>query len=71
LKAQIAGALLAAGASFHDAAAVAKDPNVQFRLLLEEARVFEKEGKASRGTELLKTGLPRFTAPRQQELING
>jgi uncharacterized protein (TIGR03790 family) len=64
-----AGSLLAAGASFHDAAELAKDPQVQFRLLLEQARVFEKRGMPEKGTALLGHGLLQFTNQDQRNLI--
>jgi uncharacterized protein (TIGR03790 family) len=59
----------AAEASFHDASKIAKDPTVQFRLLLEQARVFEKWGKPEKGSLLLTKGFPSFTEPSQKSLL--
>lgn len=64
-----AGVLPAAGASFRDAAAIAKDPRVQFRLLLEQARVLEKQGQPLDGAALLRQGLIHFTSSSQRSLL--
>ncbi len=64
-----AGFLAAAGASFQDAGALAKDPNIQFRLLLEQARVLEKRGKSEKGAALLRQGLLHFTTPPERNLL--
>jgi uncharacterized protein (TIGR03790 family) len=64
-----AGELVAAGASFRDASAFAKDPKIAFRLLLEQARVFEKRGKPEKGVSLLTKALPSFEEPSQKGLL--
>ncbi len=64
-----AGALTAAGASFRDAALIAKDPKIQFRLLLEQVRVLEKRGKPEKSYSLLSQGLSTFTDPSQKALL--
>jgi len=64
-----AGVFPAAQASFRDAGILAKDPVVQFRLLLEQARTLEKWGRPLDGAALLRQGLVRFTAVRQRELL--
>jgi hypothetical protein len=64
-----AGALPAAKASFREAAALTKDPRVSFRLVLEEARVLEKEGHPDKGASLLRRALPVFPAPEQRDLL--
>ena len=64
-----AGALAAAEASFRDAGAIAKDPTIQFRLYLEQARAIEKQGDPMRGAALLRQGLLRFTTSAQRGLL--
>jgi len=64
-----AGVLSAAGASFRDASALAKDPNIRFRLLLEQARVFEKRGKQDRGVALLTKAASSISDPAQRNLL--
>jgi uncharacterized protein (TIGR03790 family) len=64
-----AGFFAAAGASFRDASALAKDPNIQFRLLLEQARVLEKRGKNEKGVTLLRQALLHFTTPPERDLL--
>lgn len=64
-----AGILPAAETSFRDAAALAKNNAVQFRLLLEQARAIEKQGDGKRGAALLRQGLIRFTSSSQQSLL--
>ena len=64
-----AGELVAAGASFRDAAQIAKDPKIAFRLLLEQARVLEKRGKPEKGVSLLTKALPSFADPSQKGLL--
>jgi uncharacterized protein (TIGR03790 family) len=64
-----AGVLPAAGASFRDAAKIAKDPKIQFRLLLEQSRVLEKQGKTEKATTLLTEGLSTFTETSQKGLL--
>ena len=61
--------LPAAGASFRDAGALAKDPKIQFRLLLEQARVYEKRGKPEKGASLLRHEIVRYSAPEQKSLL--
>jgi uncharacterized protein (TIGR03790 family) len=63
------GYAAAAAASFRDAAALAKYPVIQFRLLLEQARALEKKGSPDKGSSLLRQGLIRFTAPSQRSLL--
>jgi hypothetical protein len=64
-----AGVLPAAEASFRDAGAIAKDPTIQFRLYLEQARAIEKQGDPMRGAALLRQGLLRFTTSAQRGLL--
>lgn len=64
-----AGSLPAAEASFRDAGAMAKNPTIQFRLFLEQARAIEKQGDPMRGASLLRQGLLRFTTPSQRGLL--
>jgi len=64
-----AGSLPAAEASFRDAGAIAKDPTIQFRLYLEQARAIEKQGDPMRGASLLRQGLLRFTTSSQRGLL--
>ncbi len=63
------GVFAAAGASFRDAAQIAKDPQVKFRLLLEQARVYEKRGKPEKGVSLLAKEAPRVSDPAQRSLL--
>ena len=65
-----AGFDAAAVESFSGATLFARDQLVTFRLLLEQVRALEKEGKAEEVKALLKTALSRFTAPPQQSLIH-
>ena len=64
-----AGVLAAAGASFRDAAKIAKDPRVQFRLVLEQARVYEKRGKPEKGVSLLAKEASTVSDPAQRSLL--
>ena len=64
-----AGVLSAAGASFREASALAKDPNIRFRLLLEQARVLEKRGKPERGVALLTKASSSITDSAQRSLL--
>lgn len=64
-----AGVLPAAEASFRDAAALANNNAVQFRLLLEQARAIEKQGDGLRGAALLRQGLIRFTSSSQRGIL--
>jgi uncharacterized protein (TIGR03790 family) len=63
------GVFPAAEASFRDAAELEKDPRIQFRLLFEQARVFEKWGRAERGAFLLRAGLKQFPDQEQLSLL--
>jgi uncharacterized protein (TIGR03790 family) len=64
-----AGELPAAGASFRDAAKFEKNPNIQFRLLLEQARVLEKRGKLDKGMALLMQESKNYENPAQKALL--
>ena len=64
-----AGALSAAESTFRDAAALAKDPVISFRLLLEQARAIEKQNDPARGAALLRKGLLKFSAPSQRSIL--
>ena len=64
-----AGVLPAAGASFREAGVLARDPRIQFRLLLEQSRVYEKRGKPEKGAALLRHEMVRYNAPEQKSLL--
>ena len=64
-----AGALPAAEASFALAYKLAKENPVQFRLLLEDARCFEKQGDAAHGASLLRWGLLHYTTASQRGIL--
>jgi uncharacterized protein (TIGR03790 family) len=64
-----AGIYPAAEASFREAGAIARDPRIQFRLLLELARTLEKEGHPEAGAALLRQGLLRFNSSTQRSLL--
>ena len=64
-----AGYLPPAEASFRDARKIETNPTIQFRLLLEQSRVLEKEGRGELGAELLRKNLSRFTNMTQQGLL--
>ena len=64
-----AGALPAAEASFAMAFKMAKENPVQFRLLLEDARCFEKQGDAAHGSSLLRWGLLHYTTASQRGIL--
>ncbi len=64
-----AGMLSAAESSFKEAAALSKNPPVQFRILLELARAIEKQGDPLRGASLLRQGLVKFTTASQRSLL--
>jgi len=64
-----AGALPAAEASFAMAFKMAKENAVQFRLLLEDARCFEKQGDPSQGASLLRWGLLHYTTASQRGIL--
>ena len=63
-----AGYFPSARASFEDASAYAKDPGIQFRLLLEQARALEKWGKSDRAASLLREGLNPALSDSQRGL---
>ena len=64
-----AGALPAAEASFAMAFKMAKENTVQFRLLLEDARCFEKKGDPAQGASLLRWGLLHYTTASQRGIL--
>ena len=64
-----AGFLPSAGASFHDASLLTKDPEVSFRLVLEQARIFEKRGKSDRGASMLREELAQPISVTQHQLL--
>jgi len=64
-----AGVLPAAEASFSMAYKMAKENPVQFRLLLEDARCFEKQGDAAHGASLLRWGLLHYTTASQRGIL--
>lgn len=64
-----AGALPAAEASFAMAFKMAKENTVQFRLLLENARCFEKKGNPAQGASLLRWGLLHYTTASQRGIL--
>ncbi len=64
-----AGALPAAEASFAMAFKMAKENAVQFRLLLEDARCFEKQGDPAQGASLLRWGLLHYTTASQRGIL--
>jgi uncharacterized protein (TIGR03790 family) len=63
------GVLVAAGASFRDAAKLEKNPNIKFRLLLEQVRILEKQGKLDKGLSLLTQESKNFENPAQKALL--
>ena len=64
-----AGAYADAGTSFKQAATFSKDPAISFRLLLEQARAVEKQGRGHDAAGLLNEHLRSFTLPDQQSLL--
>ena len=64
-----AGELPAAAASFAAAYKLAKENAVQFRLLLEDARCFEKQGDAAHGASLLRWALLHYTSSSQRGIL--
>jgi uncharacterized protein (TIGR03790 family) len=64
-----AGYFPSARASFRDAALLTKDPNIRFRLILEQARALEKRGKSERGASLLRDYLGQPMSDAQHGLI--
>lgn len=65
-----AGACADAEASFRQAAALTKDPAILFRLLLEQARALEKQGKRDEAAAFLKKGFSKETNTSRQKLLN-
>jgi hypothetical protein len=63
------GSLDAAEGSFREANALTKDPTVEFRILLEQSRAIEKQGKGMIAAKLLKENMTRFAQPAQQALL--
>lgn len=64
-----AGENTRAEASFREAASLAVDPAIKFRLLLEQARSLEKQGREESAVSLLKENLPHFTQADRQALL--
>lgn len=64
-----AGSPADAEQSFHEASALETDALISFRLLLEEARAIEKQGRGKIAASLLKENFRRFTQPEQQALL--
>ena len=64
-----AGVFPAAEASFAMAFKMAKENQVQFRLLLEDARCFEKQGDPSHGASLLRWALLHYTTSSQRGIL--
>jgi hypothetical protein len=65
-----AGQLTKAEASFNAAASLTKDPDTAFRILLERARTFEKEGKPARGAALLSKEISLARSDTQRALLD-
>jgi len=55
--------------SFRSASIYATDPLTSFRLILEQARSIEKQGRGKKASELLKENFQRFTGKEQQILL--
>jgi hypothetical protein len=64
-----AGYLRPAEASFREAGQIETNPVIQFRLLLEQARVLEKEGRGLDGASLLNRNMTRFSEKNQRGLL--
>ena len=64
-----AGSLAPAEASFRTALTMARDERVAYRLLLEQSRAMEKQGKSDRAAALLRQGLLRFIMAPQRSLL--
>lgn len=64
-----AGYLAPAEASFRTALTMARDERVAYRLLLEQSRAMEKQGKSDRAAALLRQGLLRFVTAPQRSLL--
>jgi len=63
------GYLPPAEASFREAGQIETNPVIQFRLLLEQARVLEKEGRVFAGAALLSKNLSRFSDTGERGLL--
>ena len=64
------GDLVHAEESFREASVFTKDPAISFRLLLEQARSLEKQGRGRTVVGLLQNGLQRFGDTEQQGLLH-
>ncbi len=64
-----AGDAVRAEESFKAASLIEKNPTILFRLLLEQARAIEKQGRGKVAAGLLKENLGRFAQPDQQALL--
>lgn len=63
------GDLIGAEKSFKEAAVFTGNPVIEFRLLLEQARALEKQGRRDVASELLRENISRFNTPDQHALI--
>ena len=61
--------LIGAEKSFKEAAVFTSEPVIEFRLLLEQARVLEKQGRSAVAMDLLRENITRFKKADQQSLI--
>lgn len=64
-----AGELSAAAASFATAYKLSKENPVQFRILLEDARCFEKQGDTAHGASILRWALLHYTSASQRGIL--
>jgi uncharacterized protein (TIGR03790 family) len=64
-----AGDLPAAASSFAAAYKLARENAVQFRILLEDARCFEKQGDTAHGASLLRWALLHYTSSSQRGIL--
>ena len=64
------GACADAEVSFKQAATFTKNPDIFFRLLLEQSRAIEKQGRGNEAASLLKKYLSKETTASQQPLID-
>lgn len=64
-----AGELPAAASSFAAAYKLARENAVQFRILLEDARCFEKQGDTAHGASLLRWALLHYTSSSQRGIL--
>lgn len=65
-----AGSLVDAEKSFLEASTFASDAPISFRLLLEQARAIERQGRGKIAARMLKENLQRFSNPEQQALLH-